>query len=1298
MKRNFLLIIFFSIFSLINAQNISLKWEGTTKIDFGTESKTLPHFTNDGFNYEGGNIILRVNLKTNVVLKPENLQWEKISEKDLFDISKYDLSSNDDINVSSYKKDGKNYASIRIVTFKIVNKQILRLSGFSLVPDNKPQTKNFNRNLLTTENPLKQGTFYKIKVDKSGIFKITAQFLRANGINPSDINPKNFRIYGNGGLMLPEYNQDNYYKSLQEDAIEVSGEADGVWNDGDYALFYAQGPDGFNIYNSGIGNTTNRRTETRSDRSLNVKNIYENYSYYFINFDIGAGKRVQIADNAIPSQLVTRYDDYQVINDEKINLLNIGRTFLGDFFNSNKSISFTTKTPLKADDNIVYKTEIAPYQFQGNSIKININNKNETNYTFTTGTQDYVLSDFSGTVNGLTGNQITFNYSPLIGTNPNGIVYLNFAEVTYKQDLIFNGSQMNFRDYDAAEGSNTLYGYSLSNASAVEEVWDVSDITTAKKKKNKSSGDTFNFGYLADSQTLNNEFVAFKSASAYEPTFVSKIDNQDLSSISNIDYLIITTPEMLSQAQRLADYHKNIDNYNVAVIDINKIYNEFSSGSQDITGIRNFVTRLNSTNGNLKYLMILGDTSFDYKGIQFPGSEIVPSYESEYSQNFTSSFVTDDYFVMTAPQTATNIEAMLPDLPVGRLPAANVTEAKVLIDKTLAYYNQLPNQSTPFGQWRMKLDFVVDNDLQNENPPSGIPFQNAANAAIAANFEGPTTDKPEYNIRKLYLDSFPPVNTAGGVRYPQVNQAISSDISNSLFLFYFGHGGINGWAQERVLTIDEVTNFNNFNTVYSRFPLVSTITCEFALWDNPDPNVTSVGEQVIKSKTGGAATLITSSRAVGVDYGLNFTKTFIDQIFQLQNDDFRSLGTAFLAAETITGPNSNHLKVNFLGDPAMKLSRPKKLIAIDNINSPISGQLRALDFVTITGKVKKTDGTVDSNFNGKISIDIFDKRLNKTTLNSTGILLPVLNYTEEGSPIVKTSGEVKNGIYSVKFYVPKDINYTVGTGRILAYADNQKSDVFVNEAYKIGDINPNGLNDIIPPVVHLFMNNTNFADGGITNQNPTLLACLSDNTGINSTGSGIGHDITVVLDGQVINTTVLNDFYFSGEGNGCVNPTLEDYQKGYVSYPFRNLTPGPHQLVFKVWDINNNSTTETLNFVVTDESNQNLIVKKLLNWPNPFTDKTYIQFEHNCNDILNVNAQIFTITGKLVKTITTQVTAEPFFQGFRTPRTAIEWDGKDDFGNTVAKGVYIFKIYARANNQDKCKGSATAVEKMVLLK
>ena len=421
-------------------------------------------------------------------------------------------------------------------------------------------------------------------------------------------------------------------------------------------------------------------------------------------------------------------------------------------------------------------------------------------------------------------------------------------------------------------------------------------------------------------------------------------------------------------------------------------------------------------------------------------------------------------------------------------------------------------------------------------------------------------------------------------------------------------------------------------------------------------------------------------------------------MFTKFNDDFKPLGDAHLQAKKNFGGNVNHFKVNFLGDPAMKFSRPKTLLVIDNIASPVPNLIRALDFVTITGHINNDNGSLNNTFNGKVAINIYDKRVSKATLNNDGTAIPPLQYTEEGSPIVKASGIATNGQFKVEFYVPNDINYIVGTGRILAYADNNVYDVFNNLPYQIGDINPNGVQDDTPPKVRLYMNNTNFANGGITNQNPLLLACLTDDTGINSTGSGIGHDITVFLDGQIINTVVLNDFYNPGDGLGCASPDLAEYQKGFVTYPFRNLSLGEHTLTFKLWDINNNSTTETLSFVVKDEKDQQLQIERLLNWPNPFTDKTYIQFEHNCDDVLDVNVQIFTITGKLVRTLSQSVSGEPFFEGFRTPRQAIMWAGKDDFGDTVGKGTYIYKVFARSQNQEKCKGGATAIEKVVLLK
>ncbi|REC49372.1 type IX secretion system sortase PorU [Chryseobacterium pennipullorum] len=1299
MRRKITLLSLIAFASTLYAQRNTIEWNGSKIQDFGDTKLNLPNFKNEGFSFSQNNVFIVTKQKVGErQLKISDLAWENVSNQDLFELDKGALPDHDIADVTYYNIEGESYASVSIALFKNIKGRVQRLSSFNVSESGASLNRIGGVNKIgTTGNPLSSGNFYKIKVDKSGIFKITSQFLRDNGINPASVNPKNFRIYGNGGIMLPEFNQDPRYDALQENSIQVVGEEDGVWNDNDYALFYAQGPNGYNLYDTSNGNGFKRR-DTRSDTSNNVKNVYEDFAYYYINFDKGAGKRVPTVDETLPNQLITRYDSYQVINNDQKNLLKVGRTWVEDSpFNAEKTITLTTNSPIQANDIIRYRTQVIGYRAQQNALDIKINNSNpHLPQSVPTDTSSYQYNfyplRFSGTLTNQTGNQVTFVYNPDIAKNPNGTFYFDYVEVQYKENLAFNGSQMNFRDYSIASGSNTTYGFSISNSSAIEQVWDVTDITNANRRVNKAGAGAFNFAYTAADQNFNNEFVAFRADAAFNPQFVGRISNQNLSALQNIDYLILTVPELMGQAQRLANYHQTKNNYKVEIVDVNKVYEEFGSGSKDLTAVRDFVTRLNTQAGRLKYVFILGDTSYDFKNRVPNNTNVVASYQSEHSSDYVASFVTDDYIVMTQPQTASFIENNLPNIPVGRIPAANMTEAANMIDKTLAYYNSLPGQSSPFGEWRMRLDFVVDDNAEN-----GGPFHNVMNNTLASLFEQPGVQTlKEYNVKKSYLDAFTVQSTSGGPRYPQVNQAISNSIGNSLYLFYFGHGGINGWAQERVLTSTEIQNSNNFSNVYSRFPFVSTITCEFTLWDEPSTN--SAGEQFIKLKQGGAAAMITSSRAIGVDYGRDFTDIFTKNIFKLTSDDFESLGYAHLNAKKQKGPNSNHLKVNVLADPAMKLSRPQRLLVIDNIETPVPGLIRGLDFVKIKGHINNPNGTLNNTFNGKVSINIFDKRLNKKTLNNNGALAPVLEYTEEGSPIVKAAGTAVNGVFTSEFYVPKDINYAVGEGRILGYADNKVNDVFNNQSVQVGDINPNGINDNQPPKVKLYMNNTNFADGGITNQNPMLLACLTDDTGINSTGSGVGHDITVYLDGQVVNTVVLNDFYVAGEGNGCLNPSLADYQKGNVTYPFRNLAIGQHQLSFKVWDINNNSTTATLNFEVKDESDQHLTINRPLNWPNPFTNKTYIQFEHNCDDILDVNVQIYTITGRLVKTLSQPVVAEPFLQGFRTPRQAIEWDGRDDFGATVAKGTYIFKIFAKSQNQEKCKGSATAVEKMVLLK
>lgn len=1305
-KISLAIAIVFGGYSTLFSQKYTLEWKGHQTIDYGTEKRNYPKFSNDGYSVENASIYYNIKGESNgKMMKIQNQQWKKISANQLLDLQDDAIPENDlsGINYINDPTNGQENYYAKISVFRKENNDIYQLQSFEIVEDKSPKKLRKSAAIISgpDENPLKSGNIYKIKVDKSGIFKIDRKFLSDNGINPNNINPKHLKIYGNGGIMLSENNHDNRYSAPQEVAIQVVGEEDGIWNDGDYALFYAQGADGYNLFGN-FGNNIRQR-DYRTDSPTHLKNIYEDHAYYFLTFDNGEGKRVQDESTPITGTILTRYNDYQYINNDKTNLLKLGRVWVDDAINTEKTISFTLKTPLNPDDEVVYRTSVVGYNNANNAYKVNINGENETQSTFRNTTFDKrVLNE---NTSGLSGNTLNINIKPINTANPSGTLYLDYVEVMYPQDLKFNGSQMNFRSYEIEESTGDNYGFSISESSPLEQVWEVSDIINPKRKINQSGNNSqFSFGYNADKTDFNNEFVAFRNSSAYTPQFVGRIENQDLHAIQNVDYLIITRKDMILQGERIAEYYKNKKNYNVQVVDIAQVYNEFSSGSQDITAIRDFISRLKYERGGLKYVLLIGDTSYDFKDRISGNDNIIPSYQSEQSGDYAASFVSDDYFVMTKTQTSPFFINNAPDIPIGRLPASNISEAKLLVDKTLAYYNALPNQSSPFGDWRLKLNFVSD-DMSDSSKDTGLPYDNMVDSVITSNFQ----DSP-FKIKKLYIDSFVPENASGGTRYPQVNKAITDDMSNSLYMFYFGHGGINGWGQERILTLDDIQSFNNYSSIHSRFPLVSTITCEFTLWD--DPSIASAGEQVMKHKTGGAATMITSSRAIGISYGREITQILTEDIF---NNNIETLGDAFLSAKLKKiaqdrRVDSNHFRVNYLGDPAMALSIPKPLITFDSVETPISGKLRALDKVKITGKVTTTEGgsEVNENFNGKISISIFGKPTKKQTRNNArnnSISPATMEFSEEGAPIVKASGKVEKGIFSVEFYMPKDINFEDEQGRILAYADNFETakanafDVYHNEPnIIIGGINPNPDKDNAPPAVKLYMNNTNFADGGITNANPTLLACITDDIGINASGTGIGHDITIVLDGEVVNTIVANDFFSAGEGNGCINPSLLDYQKGSLAYPFRNLKAGQHQITFKVWDINNNSATASLNFVVKDEADSKLTLNRLLNWPNPFTDKTYIQFEHNCDDILDVNVQIYTITGKLVKTISTPVSAETFREGYRTPRTAIEWDGKDDFGNAVGKGTYIYKVFAKSKNQDRCKGSAQAIEKLVILK
>ncbi|MDR2122890.1 MAG: type IX secretion system sortase PorU [Flavobacteriaceae bacterium] len=1270
-----------------DAQTININWEGLKPVRYSeTDSGKYPYFSNKNYSLDEGIPTLyyseKIDFSGNITLS--NLQWKPVEASQLGSISLASVPTEDRYSASITKARDQNLLSVTIKTFKRTGNTVFQLTGFTINKTSPSYLKSSGVQ-SDTESVLQNGNWYKIKVKQSGVYKIDKNILQSLGIAINSLNPKTIRIFGNGGKMLPEPTSDFRYDNLQENAIAVFGEDDGVFNNEDYILFYAQGPDDW------IRTALNTRHK---------KNIYEDYAYYFINVNQSPGKRIPSVPFQTPNSTVyTEYDDYQFYEEDILNLNKVGKIWLGENLGvkNNKEIDFPVHD--------LAPTAITWRYFwvsrNGTNGKVNVSYDGTPIYSAVltpSGTEtDYSMRNITQTV--LPKNNLKFSLQFDNSANPSAELYPDYFEVIYKQKLKFNGSQMNFRTFDAIENGN-IYGFNFVPTEDFE-VWDVSDNVNARKLERSSN--TYNFSYQFSSSVFKNELVAFKHNAAYTPEIVGKIPNQALHSISNVDYVIITVPEFISEANRLKNFHQSKNNLNVEVVTVNQIYNEFSSGGRDLTGIRDFLRYLyKKDNGKLKYALILGSCSYDFKNKTGTGHNLIPAYQSYTSTGLSNSFATDDFIAILDDNEASmigedaNLMSSQLDIAVGRMIAKNLSEATLCVDKAIKYDNGNSSQGTPFGDWRLKTSLIVDID------GGGYNFQKSIEETIAQDiFE---TSLPEYVLQKFYIDSYKVDYTTGGARFPQVNTAIKNAFNNgNLVINYFGHGGSSSLSQYRLFTREDINSLTNFNEDYSRLPLFITISCDVSIWDNPSLN--SLGDLLYLKKNGGAGFMITTNRAISIDYGLKMNPIIIKHIFTKETEEnkFISLGEAIRLSkkEYLSGDNR---KMSLLGDPAQSLAKPKRKIKLTKINdidaNSFTGTIRALDFVTLEGQVLNESDAPDTSFSGNIQTVLYDKPIDKKTLNNfnIGYLNPPLEYKEQTNAIYKGGSKVINGNFKTEFYVPKDINYEIGNGKLILYAENSQIDALQYKSdLKIGDINPNGINDDEGPKIGLYMNNLNFVNGGITDRSPYLLACITDSTGINSTGLGIGHDITEVLDNNVNNTIILNDFYTGGESSPCLNPNLKDYQQGKVWYRLYNLEPGNHTIKFKVWDINNNSSSATLDFIVVENGDQGLVIKRLLNWPNPFTTKTFFHFEHNCPDILEVQVQIFTVSGKLVKTINKTVTSEPFHEGYRTDKYGIEWNGLDDFGDKTGKGVYIYRVKVRGISE-ACKGSFSQIEKLVILK
>ena len=586
------------------------------------------------------------------------------------------------------------------------------------------------------------------------------------------------------------------------------------------------------------------------------------------------------------------------------------------------------------------------------------------------------------------------------------------------------------------------------------------------------------------------------------------------------------------------------------------------------------------------------------------------------------------------------------DVATGRIPVSTIAEATIAVDKILSYYDK-----EAIGDWRNTITLLADDIDQTAD----IQIQSGVET-IADDIKN---NKPIFNINKIYVDSYVQENSSGGERYPQIKTTITNAIEKGTLVFnYFGHGGEDGFASERILEKPQIQDFNNPNTL----PLLITVTCDFSRFDNP--NRLTAGELTFLNPIGGAAAMVTTTREVYISVGQSFNQKLMRFILEYNQEDF-TISEA-LAETKNEFSNAQKFFIYFFGDPAMKLAVPKPNVRITKMNGIDITQsmdtLKALSRVSFEGVVTDNLNTTLADFNGALSTTIFDKTIDKNTLDNDGFGV-VLSFDTQDSKLFRGNSTVQNGAFNFEFIVPKDIKISYGKGKMSFYAQNGLEDkAGYNFDVVVGGINENAPEDTVGPEIQLFMNDESFIDGGNTNASPNLIVLLSDLSGINTSITAVDHDIVGVLDGDDSNPIILNDFY---------QTALDDFTNGKVNYKLRNLEVGPHTIKIKAWDTYNNSSEATLNFVVLSDTTLNL--ENVLNYPNPFVNYTEFWFNHNKpNEPLEVQVQVFTISGKLIKTLHQNV------QTSGSLSRSISWNGLDDFGNRIGKGVYVYKLKVKS--------------------
>ncbi|MBW4360179.1 type IX secretion system sortase PorU [Flavobacterium taihuense] len=1275
--RNILLyfIVLFPILTFSQIKGgITLDWIENGGISSGNPKLQIPFFKGNSYFYDSyqRSLYCNINLNTSNELDEKSLQitnviYEPLSMSEFGNLNPATIPST--IKATLYATKSRNSIQnfLKITPIIKDNSGYKRLKSFFYAVNNGSTKKNTSiKNKASIGNSvLASGDWYRFYIEKSGVYKISKEFLKELGLNLNGVNPKKIKIYGNGGEMLPLANTAFHPNDLTENAIQIQGESDGVFNDDDYILFYGKGVFNWN------------------DESLTNLNLYDTKSYYYITIDGDDGKRISNTSQPIsPSTLnINTYDEYQFHEVDLKNIAQVGRQWVGESFEINQDHEFFFNFPnIDTTIPVILNISLAAAAYTPTSFIVTANGLNVGTVLFPALNTSSDIQYFNETLPNNTSFPATPDIKIKLSYNNNGIPgskgFLDYIRLKAKCKLQGFGKQFQFQ-YDLSSSSTGIVSYNFSNATSISQIWDITDIYNVYKIENTNQSV---FSFKANLGELK-KYIAIDPNDYYTPLRESrsKISNTNIKGtvfknpqgqFQDVDYVIITPEFLRIQAEKLASFHQKKSNLNVKVLTLESIYQEFSSGKQDIAAIRNCIKYIyenpSSTEKKLRYVNLFGDASFDYKNRITNNSNIVPIYESLISNTIgEASFASDDFYGLMDDSEG-NVTTYYGgiDIAVGRMLVNTTLQADEMVNKVIEYYDK-----KSYGNWRTHYvaladdsDKITDNTLQSR--------QNALADEIR-------DQKPFLNVSKIFLDSYTQEASAGGERYPKAKSDFYNEFEKGALVFnYLGHGGEDGLSSERLWDKSDSQNVNN----QYKYPLFITITCEFSRFDNPTRP--TAGEYIYWNTKGGAISLVSTIRSISQFSAENFNDVFAKNLLSYGSNQYVSIAEALRISKN-ENPNSATNVVLYIGDPAIFLAIPKPKVIITKVNDiPINQTIpdfKSLAKMKVTGEITDENNISITNFNGVLSTILFDKTTTKNTLNNDGYS-PSMSFKTLGEAIFRGNASVTNGQFEYNFIVPKDIRIPLDNGKLSFYAKKNEllEDVWgYDTTIKVGGVNENAVADNNNPKVKLYMNDETFVSGGITNESPIFIAYMEDESGIN-TAAGIGHDITAVLDGDISNPIVLNDYY---------QTEIDNYTKGNLHFPFRNLKVGLHTITFTVWDVYNNPTTSEIQFLVV--GNETVTLTNVLNYPNPCVNYTEFWFTHNKpNEPLEVQVQVLTITGKVVWTKNQTITTSGFLS------RDISWNTRDDFGNKIGKGVYVYKLTVKATLSNK---RVEKIEKLVIL-